>query len=168
MTPLPDIPEALAAQGVALRPVADDDLPFLGDIYDAYRRAEVEAFGWPPATRSAFLADQFVLQHRHYITAYPGAAFSVVTVKGEDAGRLYLYRGVGDMRIVDIAFLPAWCNRGIGGALIKAVMADAGARGDKVSIHVERSNPAQRLYRRLGFGQAGEAGPYVLLEWTIR
>jgi ribosomal protein S18 acetylase RimI-like enzyme len=73
----------------------------------------------------------------------------------------------GDMRIVDIAFLPQWCNRGIGGALIAAVQAQARQRGDKVSIHVERENPARRLYQRLGFQPVKPAGIYDLLEWPL-
>jgi hypothetical protein len=34
-----------------------------------------------------------------------------------------------------------------------------------VSIHVEKFNPAQNLYRRLGFREAGEDGPYWRMEW---
>jgi hypothetical protein len=40
----------------------------------------------------------------------------------------------------------------------------ADGRGVKASIHVERFNPAQRLYTRLGFRPRSEAGIYLLLE----
>jgi hypothetical protein len=30
---------------------------------------------------------------------------------------------------------------------------------------VEHQNPGMTLYRRLGFEQVSEAGPYVLMEW---
>jgi ribosomal protein S18 acetylase RimI-like enzyme len=67
---------------------------------------------------------------------------------------------------MDIALLPEHRNQGIGGKLVRDVMNEAAAIGLKVSLHVESYNPAQRLYRRLGFVEAGESGVYQLLEWT--
>ena len=44
---------------------------------------------------------------------------------------------------------------------------DEGARtGKRVSIHVERNNPALRLYERLGFAPTEDRGVYLLLEAT--
>jgi hypothetical protein len=34
-----------------------------------------------------------------------------------------------------------------------------------VTVHVERTNPALRLYARLGFTPTAEVGPYFKLEW---
>jgi ribosomal protein S18 acetylase RimI-like enzyme len=42
---------------------------------------------------------------------------------------------------------------------------EADAAGKAVSIHVEKNNPARRLYERLGFVVAGEQGVYDRLEW---
>ena len=69
------------------------------------------------------------------------------------------------MRIVDIALLPECRNRGVGTALLQAAMNEAAAAGKTVSIHVEKFNPAQRLYRRLDFHEISESGPYWLMEW---
>jgi hypothetical protein len=35
-----------------------------------------------------------------------------------------------------------------------------------VRIHVERYNPALRLYERLGFRRIADGGIYFLMEWT--
>jgi hypothetical protein len=35
-----------------------------------------------------------------------------------------------------------------------------------VRIHVERCNPALRLYERLGFRQIDDRGVYLFMEWT--
>ena len=36
-----------------------------------------------------------------------------------------------------------------------------------MTIHVERFNPAQQLYARLGFVTADDAGPvHLLMRWT--
>jgi ribosomal protein S18 acetylase RimI-like enzyme len=85
-------------------------------------------------------------------------------VNGEPAGRLYLYRQAEDWRIMDIALLPEFRNRGFGTALLDSLIAEADAAGVKVSIHVEVFNPARKLYQRLGFRQAAERGVYLLLE----
>jgi hypothetical protein len=54
-------------------------------------------------------------------------------------------------RIVDIALLPQYCNRGIGTTLLRDLQSEAAAAGKPLRIHVERFNPALRLYQRLGF-----------------
>ena len=51
----------------------------------------------------------------------------------------------------------------IGGALLDMACAEAARLGCPVSIHVEKNNPAQRLYRRKGFVPAGENGPSWLM-----
>ena len=39
-------------------------------------------------------------------------------------------------------------------------------RGVPLTIHVERFNPALRLYERLGFEAIEDKGVYLFLEWT--
>jgi hypothetical protein len=46
------------------------------------------------------------------------------------------------------------------------VLAEARAAAKWVQIHVERFNPARRLYDRLGFYQIADQGVYLLLQWT--
>ncbi|WP_245262846.1 GNAT family N-acetyltransferase [Mesorhizobium sp. LSHC432A00] len=40
---------------------------------------------------------------------------------------------------------------------------EAAAAGKSVSIHVEKNNPARRLYKRLGFTVAEDKGVYDLM-----
>lgn len=156
----------LAAR-VQLRPMRDADLPFLLEVYASTRADEVAQTGWPPDRQRDFLAMQFDAQHAHYQQHYPNARFDVVEVDGRPAGRLYVYRGEAETRIVDIALLPDSRGQGIGGALVRALLDEAAAAGRAVSIHVERMNPALRLYRRLGFEVArDEGGIYLLMRWS--
>ncbi|WP_448192482.1 GNAT family N-acetyltransferase [Azospirillum sp. sgz301742] len=165
-TALPTVPPHLAARGVSLRPREDSDAEFLRDVYIAYRWEEVAATGWPEDMRLAFLHDQYRMQDAHYTKHYDGAAWGVVEVDGARAGRLYLLNCGSDLRIVDIAFLPPYRNMGLGGGLLAAVQEQARALGvAKASIHVEQSNPALRLYERLGFQKVELRGIYHLLEW---
>jgi ribosomal protein S18 acetylase RimI-like enzyme len=150
--------------GVRLRPVTDADRPFLLELYAGVRAPELALVPWDDATKRAFVAQQFAAQDAHYRAHYPGATLDVIEVGGAPAGRLYVHRGEHDVRIMDIALAPEHRGRGIGTALLRALIAEAGAR--TLSIHVEAGNPARRLYERLGFRPAGEHGVYVLLTYA--
>ena len=55
-------------------------------------------------------------------------------------------------------------HHGIGTALLEAVIAEARAAGKTATISVEKFNPAQRLYRRLGFREIAEEGVHWVME----
>ena len=93
-----------------------------------------------------------------------GTSFDVVLMDGEPGGRLYVHRGESEIRIVDIALLPEHRGDGIGTALLRDLLNEADAAGKRLTIHVERMNPALRLYDRLGFTVAEDKGAYLLLE----
>jgi RimJ/RimL family protein N-acetyltransferase len=150
--------------GVRLRPVTDADRPFLLELYAGVRAPELALVPWDEATKRAFVAQQFAAQDAHYRAHYPGATLDVIEVGGAPAGRLYVHRGEHDVRIMDIALAPEHRGRGIGTALLRSLIAEAGAR--TLSIHVEAGNPSRRLYERLGFRPAGEHGVYVLLTYA--
>ena len=153
---------------IVQRPETEDDLPFLRRLYVAIRWDEVSAMGLTDVGQKlAFLSQQFDLQRHHYRTHYHDAAFQIVESGGAPIGRLYLWRGPRDHRIVDISLQPEMTGQGIGGAILERIQAEAAAAGRGVSIHVETFNPARRLYERKGFIEVsgGESGPYHLMEW---
>lgn len=155
----------MAIEPISLRPVQATDLDFLFQVYASTRTEELAVVPWSPAEKEAFLRQQSDAQHRHYQAAYADAQFEIVSTGLEDIGRLYLWRGSEEFRIIDVTLLPAWRGRGIGGGLIRALLNEASALGKRVSVHVEQHNPALRLYRRLGFKPVAERGLYLLLEW---
>jgi GNAT superfamily N-acetyltransferase len=67
--------------------------------------------------------------------------------------------------IVDIALLPEFRGVGIGGALFRDLLAEAAETGRQVTIHVDKFNPALRLYQRLGFQIVQDAGADWRMEW---
>ncbi len=85
-------------------------------------------------------------------------------VDGVPAGRLYVARWPGEIRVMDIALLPEFRGRGIGSRLLRAIIEEAESSRCAVSIHVERMNPALSLYERLGFRLREDKGVYLLLE----
>jgi ribosomal protein S18 acetylase RimI-like enzyme len=151
---------------VGLRPVSRADEPFLRRVYASTRAAELALVPWDDAQKEAFLRFQFDAQSTDYDSSYPDATRDVVLVGGAPAGRLYVDRRPGEIRILDVALLPQFRARGVGTVLLRELLDEAAASGVAASIYVERNNPAQALYRRLGFRvTADDGGVYVLMQW---
>lgn len=155
-----------ATAGLDFRRLAESDLPFLAQVYASTRAEELAVTDWSDDHKAAFLEAQFQAQHVHYQRYYPGADWLVTVRRGQDIGRLYLERWPTQHRIIDIAFLPPHRGKGLGEALLRDLMDEATAAGKAVSIHVEKFNPAMRLYRRLGFETVEDKGVYDLMRWT--
>lgn len=156
---------AAAALGIGYRPATDDDLPFLRFVYASTRAEEIAATGWPAEMQLQFLTQQADAQHHHYRTHYAGAEWLVIERSGTPIGRLYLHPRERDIRVVDIALVPEARGQGVATAIFEDFFCEAADAGKSVSIHVEKNNPAKRLYRRLGFVESGDQGVYDLMEW---
>ena len=106
---------------------------------------------WTPRRRPRSSRCSSTRSTRTTRSTTPGASFDVIVVDGQPVGRLYVARWSDEIRIVDIALLSDYCNRGIGTTLLRGLQSEAAAAGKPLRIHVERFNPALRLYERLGF-----------------
>ncbi len=153
---------------VGLRPAGEGDTAFLRGVYRSTREDELALTGWDEGQKDAFVEMQFDAQHRYYAEHYADASFDVVLVDGEAVGRLYVARWPQEIRIVDIALLPEYRNRGVGSCLLQDILAEGAQRATRVTIHVERFSRALRLYERLGFSPVADRGVYLLLEWRPR
>ena len=149
---------------VHLRPVTHEDQPFLYRLYASTRTEELSAVPWSEEQKQAFLKMQFSAQSHDYRKNYPDAALQLIVRDGQPAGRLYLDRRERAICIVDIALLPEHQRAGIGSALLRELIAEANAAGKPLTLHVEKFNPARRLYQRLGFVETGDNGVYLQME----
>lgn len=125
----------------------------------------MELVDWTDGQKKAFLNMQFDAQHRYYREQFPAADYLVIERDGEAIGRIYLDRRADELRLIDIALIPEARNQGLGKALLLDLLDEGRASALPVRIHVERSNPAMRLYLRLGFMPIEDQGVYQLLEW---
>ena len=132
---------------LALRATEPGDEAFLRDVYASTRVEELALVDWTEPQKAAFVDMQFRAQHDYYRERFPDAAYNVILCDGRPAGRLYVDRSPEEIRIVDIALLPAHCRHGIGATLVGDLQREAARSRKPLRIHVERFNPALRLYR---------------------
>jgi len=160
------LPISLAAQGFVLRREGDADRPFLLGLYASTRAAELAPLPWPPEQKAAFVEMQFAAQWRHYRATIPHGAWLIIEHQGRPVGRLYLEHGAARLQVVDIALVDAWRDRGVGTTLLRALKASADRQGRVLGLFVEKSNPALRLYQRLGFRVMADTGVYLEMAWS--
>ncbi|MGF6160593.1 ribosomal protein S18 acetylase RimI-like enzyme [Ensifer sp. KUDG1] len=165
--PVRTVPARITVAGLSLRHATSEDVPFLLELYRSFRADELAPVPWPPERKLAFLDQQFLFQHRHYMATFADADYLVAEAESQPIGRVYLDWNKDRWLIVDIGFLPQWRRQGLGTRLIAAIQQQAAlAAATAISLHVEQHNfRAQALYYRLGF-RAVENGPsHVRMEW---
>lgn len=151
---------------LSLRPVTADDEEFLLSVYAGTRDAELSQVLWEEGQREAFVKWQFEMQRREYDARFPDAEYNVVMVDGQRAGRIWIGRDDEQIRLLDIALLPEFQNRGAGKVLLQRLI-DESARSGKALRHMVfvLNNNADRFYERLGFVMIEEFGAYKHMEW---
>lgn len=149
---------------ISLRPVHAGDQAVLYHIYASTRLEELAPLGWNAMQQTAFLLQQFNAQQRSYQSAFAGADFQMVLLDSEVVGRLYVAQRPQEIRLIDIALLPKYRKAGIGSRLLGDLLAEAQAVLLPVRLHVEKHNPALRLYKRFGFRTIEDRGIYWFME----
>ncbi len=159
--------DRLARMNVSLRTFRPEDQEFLFKLYAATRQQEVSAWGWSSAQQEAFLRMQFNAQQQSYGMTYAGAEHQIVTFEDNPIGRIMVLRGREAALLVDISLISEYRGRGIGGGLLQNLIERCNQDKVAVRLQVLKTNPAQRLYERLGFRKIGEDDLYFQMERPV-
>jgi ribosomal protein S18 acetylase RimI-like enzyme len=147
-----------------LRPERDDDREFRYRLFCDSRQPEFALL--PAPLYQQVMAHQFHAQTVGYRDQFPQARFDIIELAGERIGRIVVDRPGTMVHIVDQAIVPALRGRGIGTAIMRALMDEADAAGLPVRLEVASENdPSFRLYQRLGFAPIETHPFYMRLEW---
>lgn len=149
---------------ISFTPVTPEDMGFLKKVYRSTREEEMNLTDWDESQKTAFIDQQFQAQHDYYRQVYSGATFSIIHLDGIPAGRLYIWESDSQIRIMDIALLPGFRNKGAGTSILSDLIRTSEENNKILSIHVENYNPALQLYLRLGFEKKDQTGVYYYLE----
>ncbi|MBJ9966886.1 GNAT family N-acetyltransferase [Burkholderia seminalis] len=139
---------------IDLRPASAADLPFLLTLRQLTMTEHLQRVGAPTDDAA----------HDQRIRAHFDDA--MIVCEGAAAiGLLKVTRTAAEWHIHQIQILPAHQGRGIGDAVLRALLADAAREHVPVSLSVLHGNPARRLYERLGFRLASETDTSANLIW---
>jgi GNAT superfamily N-acetyltransferase len=151
---------------VALRPAAPEDEEFLVALYASARERELSQVEWGEGQRDLFVRWQFQLQRREYDARFPDAEYDVILVDGRRAGRIWVGSDGTQIRLLDIALLPEFQNRGVGALLVRRLIERA--RRERLPLRhmvFTLNDDAHRFYERLGFAVIEDLGAYKHMEW---
>ena len=153
---------------VELRPAGPGDYEDLLRVYASTREAEVaQVTWWDDSQKLAFCRSQYDAQKAEYDARFPDAEYDVILLGGRTVGRVWVGRAADEIRLLDIALLPEAQRRGVGAALIGALIEEARASGKRLRHMVFMLNTdARRFYERLGFRVFEDLGGYLHMEWS--
>src|SRR5687768_10602950 len=153
---------------VVLRPAGASDYEELLRIYASTREAELaQVTWWDDEQKLAFCRAQYGAQKEEYDARFPEAEYDVIEAEGRTAGRVWVARTEEEIRLLDIALLPEAQRRGLGAAIVGALIEEARASGKRLRHMVFMLNTdARRFYERLGFRVFEDIGGYLHMEWT--
>lgn len=153
------------AASISLRAVAPDDEELLLQIYASTRADEINQVAWSDEQKSVFLRWQLEMQRRDYEARFPHADYDIILFKGRPAGRLWVARVEDQIRLLDIAILPEYQNRGIGAYLLQRLITESEKVGKPLRHWIFKSNTAaRRFYERLGFRLIEDDRAYLFME----
>ncbi len=153
---------------LTLRPVTSADDQFLLSVYHSTRADELSQAEWQEGQEQLFVKWQFDLQRREYDTRFPDADYFVILADDRPAGRIWIGRDAEQIRLLDIALLPEFQNRGAGTLLLRRLIDEAREAGKPLRHMVfVLNNDAHRFYERLGFVVIEDLGAYKHMEWRM-
>jgi ribosomal protein S18 acetylase RimI-like enzyme len=159
---------SLPLGSLRLRPERDEDQPFRLRLFFDSRPAEFALLQrqLEPAAFDQLMLFQFQAQTMSYRASFPQARFDIIELDRTPIGRVVVDRPGTQIHIVDQAVVPGMRNRGIGTAIMRALMEEARRTSRAVRLGVAAANEgALRLYRRLGFAPIETKDLYLWLEW---
>jgi len=151
---------------LTLRAMTDGDDEFLFSVYTSTRADELAQVEWPAGQQELFLKYQFEMQRREYDARFPDAEYDLILIDEQPAGRIWIGRNNEQIRLMDIALLPQFQNRGVGTLLIRELINEAFSTKKNLRHMVfMMNNDAHRFYERLGFVVIEDFGAYKHMEW---
>lgn len=151
-------------KGITLQSSCTADQPFLMELFASSRERELEHIKWSAEERCNFLEMQFKAQQYHYASHFPGREQQIILVNGKPVGMQDVVAKNDEIRLLDIILQPENRNAGLGSQLIGEILAEADYSSRPTRLHVEKFNPALRLYERMDFIVIEDTGVHYHME----
>jgi ribosomal protein S18 acetylase RimI-like enzyme len=137
-----------------LRSATQEDVPFLLELRRETMHPHVLASGLVPSE-----------EHDARRVLFRFDCAQIIMLAGEPVGLLKLLREGTDWYLSEVQLKPSLQKQGLGTQLVQSVITDAQLAGASVRLDVLKSNPARRLYQRLGFTVISETPIALEMRW---
>ena len=138
-----------------LNPASPADQDFIFNAFKASMKSYVEwAWGWDEeAQRKALLSEKNL------------ASFQLIMLGNDRAGALLLEKHADHHYLRTIFLLPQHHRQGIGSLVMQSLQRNAQMASKPLRLRVIHTNPAQKLYARLGFTVMEQDDKTLLMQW---
>lgn len=151
---------------ITTRTAAAADEEFLFRLFALQKAGEFAPLGWPAQQLQPLLEMQYRARQLSYAESFPEAVNTILCLAdGTPVGRHLTARQKDFYRVVDIAVLPEYRGRGIGTWALNQMKQAAALESVPMRLSVTRTNPALRLYERLGFIRVSADDLSFEMEW---
>ncbi|AJQ93335.1 GNAT family N-acetyltransferase [Gynuella sunshinyii] len=150
---------------LAIRPARPSDRVFLEHLHQSTRE-DLQAIEADAEFIQSIIDMQYRAQTQGYQSQFPNAMSFIIEYQQQSVGRSVLDFGPNEIRVVDIALIPAARGQGFGEAVIRAFMLAAQQVMTPLTLSVTEQNlVARQLYSRMGFQVEEIARPYIRMIW---
>jgi ribosomal protein S18 acetylase RimI-like enzyme len=125
---------------LSFRPAGQEDIAFLQRLRSTTMAEHEVASGITPSPERSMgriLASFDIAQ--------------IILFADQPIGMVKVVREGSDWELLQIQIVPKWQGNGIGAHVIRTLLAEAALAGAVVRLGVLKTNPARKLYERLGF-----------------
>lgn len=155
---------------IQLRQAVSEDEDFLLQLFVATQPMETASWNISAAAREQLLQMQFRGRMQTYAAQYPDAVDRIICLnEGDDkrrVGRHLVMRQEDAILGIDLAVLPAYQKQGLGRLVLQGIQHQCTKEGLRFRLQVLHTNPARRLYDRLGFRMVSQDLLYAQMEWS--
>lgn len=151
--------------GLSLRPMVASDNAFIENLYRS-TRDDLRLLDADEEFVDELIDSQRHAQTQGYGEMFPNAMYFVAEHHAERIGRVVLDFGHNEVRVVDIALIPAARGKGFAGQILRSVQKVASKVMAPVALTVRFDHvQAKQLYARLGFVVDAVQIPYERMVW---
>jgi ribosomal protein S18 acetylase RimI-like enzyme len=148
----------MTVESVGLRQASQADADFIYRLVEVTMRSYVERI-WGSFSEA--------YNRQNIAETIAAKNYSIVQCGEEDVGAISVERHPEFIQLSQLYILPQHQNKGIGTSLVRELASEARNSRRPLRLRVLQSNPARRLYERLGFRVSSVTPERVYMELTI-
>jgi GNAT superfamily N-acetyltransferase len=151
---------------ITIRPATPADARVLFALFAEEKAAELAPLGLSADQLQPLLEMQYRGREFSYSQAAANLADEILCLSdGTRVGRILVDRRLDCIRVMDVAVLANYRNRGIGTQALERVQLAAQKASLPVRLRVMKESGAGRLYQRLGFASISSDALSMEMEW---